>query len=99
MHVFYNATGLAPINSWILFRDICNSGISPQKFAQRIVGEHTGTAPGDDSGKNAATQRNSLETCKPPEKKRKTCATSKFQNRTMQSCNTCRGTTANVETV
>ena len=38
--------------------------------------ELTGATIEDDNGKNAVAQRNPLETNKPPEKKRKTCATS-----------------------
>ena len=92
IHVFYNVIDLALINSWILFRDICKSGISRRKFAQRVVEELTGTTPGDGAGKNAVALRNPIETNEPPEKKRKTCATSKCRNRTMDSCNTCRST-------
>ena len=61
IHVFYNVIGLALINSWILFRDICKSGVSRRKFAQRVVEELTGTTPGDSAGKNAVALRNPLE--------------------------------------
>ena len=45
IYVFYNVINLALINSWILFRDICKSGISRRKFIQRVVEELTGTTP------------------------------------------------------
>ena len=90
--MFYNVIDLALINSWIFVRDICKSGVSRQKFAQRVVEELTGTTPGDIAGKNALAQRNPLKINIPPEKKGKTCAISKCPNRTMDLCNTCRRT-------
>ena len=92
IHVFYNVINLALINSWILFRDICKSSVSRQKFAQLVVEELTGKTLGDNAGKNAVAVRNPLKTNEPPEKKRKTCVTLKCRNRTMDSCNTCRST-------
>ena len=59
------------INSWILFRDICKSGASRQKFAQVVVEELAWATSGDDNGKNAVAQRNPLETNEPPEKSEK----------------------------
>ena len=47
---------LALINSWILFRDICKSGVSRRKFAQVVV-EEVATSE-DDRGKNAVAQTN-----------------------------------------
>ena len=92
IYVIYNVIDLALINSWILFRDICKSGVSHRKFAQRVVEELTGTTPGDTAGKNSVAQRNSLETKEPPEKNRKTCANSKCRDTTMDLCKTCRST-------
>ena len=69
IHVFYNVIDLALTNSWILFQDICKSGISRRKFIQRVVKELTGTTPGENTGKNAVTQRNFIKTDKPSEKK------------------------------
>ena len=57
IHVFYNVIDLALINSWILFQDICKSGISRRKFSQHVVEELTGTTPGDSAGKNAVALR------------------------------------------
>ena len=68
IHVFYNVIDPALINSWILFQDIRKSGISHQKFIQRVVQELTGTTPGKNTGKNAVTQRNLIETDEPSEK-------------------------------
>ena len=59
---------LALINSWIFFRNFCKSGVSRQKIAQDKVEELTGATPKDVARKNAVTQRNPLETNKPPEK-------------------------------
>ena len=89
IHVFYNVIDLALINSWILFQDICKSGISRQNFIQRVVEKLTGTTPGKNTGKNAVTQRNRIETDKLSEKKRKTCATIKCRNRTTDLWNSC----------
>ena len=89
IHVFYDAIDLTLINSCILFRDICKSGVSCRKIAQPVVDELAGTTPKDTTGKNANAQRNPLETNEPPEKKQKTCATLKCRNRTMDWCNTC----------
>ena len=47
VHVFYNVMDLALINSWILYRDICKSGISRRKFIQCVVKELCGTTPAD----------------------------------------------------
>ena len=58
---------------------------------QRVVEELTWTTPGENTGKNAVKQRNLIKTDKPSEKKRKTCATIKYRNRTMDLCNSCRG--------
>ena len=87
IHVFYNVIDLALINSWILFQDVCKSGISRRKFIQQVVEELTGTTPGKDTGKNAVTQRNLIETDEPLEKKQKTCATIQCRNRTTDLCN------------
>ena len=92
IHIFYNVIDLALINNWILFQDMCKSGISRGKFIQRVVQELTGTTPAENTGKNAVTQRNLIETDIPSEKKRKTCATIKCRNRTKDLCNSCRGT-------
>ena len=81
---------LALINSRIFFRDICKSDVSHRKFAQVVVEE--GATSEDDNGKNAVAQRNPLKTNEPPEKKRKTSATSECRNRTMDSRNICRST-------
>ena len=69
IYIFYNVIDLALINSWILFQDICKSGISCRKFTKGVVEELTGTTPGKNTGKNAVTQRNLIETDKPCEKK------------------------------
>ena len=71
--VFYNVIDVALINSWILFQDICKSGISLRKFIQRVVEEHTGTTLGKNTGKNAVTQRNLIETDEPFKKKKNMC--------------------------
>ena len=81
---------LTLINSWILFRDICKSGVSRRKFAQVVVEE--GATSQDDNGENAVAQRNPLETNEPSEKKRKISATSECRNGTMDSRNICRST-------
>ena len=77
IHVFYNVIDLALTNSWILFQDICKSGISRQKFIQRVVKKLTGTTPGENTGKNAVTQRNLIETDKPSKKKVKNMSNNK----------------------
>ena len=69
VHVFYNIIDLALTNSWILFQDICKSGINRWKFIQRVVEKLTETTPGENTGKNAVTQRNLIKTDKPSEKK------------------------------
>ena len=56
-----------------------------------MIEELTGTIPGENTGKNALTQRNLIKTDKPSEKKRKTCATIKCGNSTTDMCNSCRG--------
>ena len=61
IHVFCNAIDLALINGKIVFQDVCKSGISRQKFIQRVIEELTGTTPGENTGKNAVTQRNLFE--------------------------------------
>ena len=58
---------------------------------QQVVEEFTGTTPGENTGKNAITQRNLIKTDEPSEKKRKTCATMKCHNRTTDLSNSCRG--------
>ena len=58
---------------------------------QQVVEEFTGTTPGENTGKNAITQRNLIKTDKPSEKKRKTCSTIKCHNRTTDLCNSCGG--------
>ena len=90
IHVFYNVINLVLINSLILFQDICKSGISRRKFIQRVVEELTETTPGENTGKNAVTQRNLIKTDKPSEKNRKTCATIMCRNRITDLCNSCR---------
>ena len=57
---------------------------------QRVVEESSGTTPGENTGKNAVTQRNLIKTDEPSEKKRKTCKIIKCRNRTTNLCNSCR---------
>ena len=58
---------------------------------QRVVEELTGITPGENTGKNAVTQRNLIKTDEPSQKKRKACATIKHRNRTADLCNSFRG--------
>ena len=58
---------------------------------QQAVEELTGTTSGENTRKNAVTQRNLIKTDEPSKKKRKTCATIKCYDRTTDLCNSCRG--------
>ena len=60
-------------------------------FIQLVGEEITGTNSGSDIGTNVAAQRSAIGTDQPPTKKRKTCATSKCRNRTMETCATPAG--------
>ena len=42
IHVFYNVIDMALINSWIIYKHVCNSNISRRMFIQRVSKELTG---------------------------------------------------------
>ena len=45
VHVFYNVVYMVFINSWILYKQVCQSSISRREFMQRVAEELTGSAP------------------------------------------------------
>ena len=91
VHVFYNVVDMALINSWILYKQVCQSSISRREFMQRVAEELIGSAP------TVTRKRRDEEVCSPNDtsassivKRRVTCSTSMCRNRTtdmFQECN------------
>ena len=79
IHVFYKVMDMAFINSWIIYKHVCNSSISRRMFIQRVSKELTGDTPNErlQTESNAAVAR-----CAPIPKKRKTCSDKDCRNRT-----------------
>jgi len=42
IRIFYNVIDMALINSWIIYKHVCNSSISPRMFMHRVSEELTG---------------------------------------------------------
>ena len=87
MHVFYNVVDMALINSWVIYKHVCQSNISRREYIQKIAEELTGSVetitrkrPAEGACGPSTTITN------PVVKQRVTCATSKCRNRTTESC-------------
>ena len=85
VHAFYNVVDIALINSWILYKQVCQSSI--REPIQRVAEELTGSAP------TVSRKRRAEEVCSPNGtnasvvvKRRLTCSTSKCRNRTNDMC-------------
>ena len=83
VYVFYNVVDMALINSWILYKQVCQSNISRREFMQRVAEELTESAP------TVSRKRRAEEVCSPNDtnassivKRRVTCSTSMCKNRT-----------------
>ena len=90
VYVFYNVVDMALINSWILYKQVCQSSISRREFMQRVAGELTESAP------TVSRKRRAEEVCSPNDtnassivKRRVTCSTSMCKNRTTDMCQEC----------
>ena len=87
VHVFYNVVDMTIINSWILYKQVCQSSISRIEFIQRVAEELTGSAP------TASRKRRAEEVCSPNDtnassivKRRLICLTLKCRNRITDMC-------------
>ena len=90
VHVFYNVVDIVLINSWILYKQVCQSSISRTEFIQKVAEELTGSAP------TVSRKRCAEEVCSVNDtnassivKCRLTCLTSKCRNRTTDMCQEC----------
>ena len=90
VHVFYNVVDMALINSWIIYKQVCQSSISRREFIQRVAEELTGSAT------KVSCKRSANKDCSPNDanagpivKRRLTCSTSKCRNRTTDMCQAC----------
>ena len=91
VHVFYYVLDMALINSWILYKQVCQSSISRREFMQRVAEKLTGSPP------IVSRKRRAEEVCSPNNtnassivKRRLTCSTLKCRNWTtdmFQECN------------
>ena len=45
LHVFYNVVDMALINSWILYKQVCQSSISRREFMQSVAEKLIESAP------------------------------------------------------
>ena len=90
VHVFYNAVDMALINSWILYKQVCQSSISRREFIQRVAEELSGSAP------TVSRKRRAEEVCSPNDtkassivKRRLTYSNLKFRNLITDICQEC----------
>ena len=90
VHVFYNVVDMALINSWILYKQVCQSIISRREFIQRVAEELTGSAP------TVSCKQHAEEVCSPNDtnassivKHCLTCSTLKCRNQTTDMCQEC----------
>ena len=90
VHVFCNVVDMALINSWFLYKQVCQSSISRRKFIQRVTEELTGSAS------TVSRKRRAEEVCNLNDanasstvKRRLTCSISKCRNRTTDMCQEC----------
>ena len=90
MHVFYNVVNMALINSWILYKQVCQSSISRREFMQNVAEELTGSAP------TVSRKWRAEEVCSPNDinascivKRCVTCSTLMCRNRTTDMCQEC----------
>ena len=89
IHVFYNVIDMALINSWIIYKHVCNSSISRRMFIQRVSEELTEGTP----NKRLQTEGNAaVAECAPTPKKRKTCCGKGCRNRATDICVICKKT-------
>ena len=89
IHVFYNVIDIALINSWIIYKHVCNSSISRRMFIQRVSEELTGSTPNE----RLQIEINVVVAeCAPTPKKRKTCFGKECKNRTKNICAICKKT-------
>ena len=80
---------MAPINSWVTYKHVCNSSKSRRMFIQRVSEELTGGTP----NKKLQTESNSaVAECAPTPKKRKTYSDNDCKNRTTYICAICKKT-------
>ena len=47
VHVFYNIIDTALINSWVVYKEICQSNISRREYMQKVAKELTESMPSD----------------------------------------------------
>ena len=93
MHVFYNVIDMALVNSWIIYKQVCQSSISHRKFIQKVAEELTGISG---SATAMPCKRRAEEIYGPRNrsaasivKRRLTCSTSKCRYRTTDLCQEC----------
>ena len=84
IHVFYNIIGLALINSWIVYKNVCKSSISRRNYMQKISEELTGNVPN-----RTQTENREANIQFPPAKCRRTCSIRQCKNRTTDVCDNC----------
>ena len=90
VHVFYNVVDMALVNSWILYKQVCQSSISHREFIQRVAEELTESAP------IVSRKWHAEEVCSPNDtnassivKHHLTCSISKCRNWTTDMCQEC----------
>ena len=90
MRVFYNVVHMALINSWILYKQVCQSSISHREFIQRVAEELTGSVP------TMSHNRHAEKVCNPNDtnpssilKRHLICSTIKCRNWTTDMCQEC----------
>ena len=89
IHMFYNVIDMALVNSWTIYKHVCNSSISRRMFIQRVSEELMEGAP----NKRLPTESNAaVAECAPTPKKLKTCSGKDCRNRTTDICVICKKT-------
>ena len=84
IHGFYNIIDLALINSWIVYKHVCERSISSRKYIQKIIEELTGTV-----SNSTQTENREASIQSPLAKCRRTCLTRRCKNRTTDVCDNC----------
>ena len=90
VQLFYNVVDMALINSWILYKQVCQSSIIRREFIQRVAEELTGSAPAVSRKRRAEKVCSSNDTnASSIGERRLTCSISKCRNRTTDMCQEC----------
>ena len=91
VHVFYNVIDMALINSWVIYKKVCQSKISRREYIQKVLEELTGCMTFD-SRKRVRDDCSSIRPVTSPipvVQARRTCSTVMCKNRTTDSCQDC----------